>query len=78
MPMSTKSHSKEWLNSRQAEAYIGCSKPTLQRYRSEGLLPYSKVRGKVYIKLQDLNALLERNMINPPGEHDPGGEPDED
>lgn len=48
--------------------YLGCSKPTLQRYRSEGLLPFSKVRGKVYHRLQDIRDLLERNMVNAPGE----------
>lgn len=54
---------KTWLTNREAQEYLGLSRPTLQRYRSMGILPYSKIEGSIYYKRSDLEALLESRRI---------------
>lgn len=59
---------KEWLTQKECLRYTGVSVPTLARWRSDGLLSYSKIGGLVFYRLADVKALLERNMVNAPGE----------
>ena len=54
---------KSWLTNKEAQDYLGLSKPTLARYRASGALPYSKVGSSVYYRLVDVEALLERNLV---------------
>jgi DNA-binding transcriptional MerR regulator len=56
------SYDKRWLTNREAMTYLGVSKSTLQRYRSDGLLPYSKIGLKLYYKVSDIEALLKQNQ----------------
>jgi excisionase family DNA binding protein len=56
---------KDWLTNKEAMAYLGLSRPTLQRYRAEGRLPFSKVGGNVYYRRADLDALLESGSSTP-------------
>ena len=53
---------KKWLTNPEGMEFLGLSRPTLQRYRASGKLPYSKVGGNIYYKLADLEALLEAHM----------------
>ena len=39
---STSDGPKEWLTNKEAMGFLGLSKTTLQRYRTEGRLPFSK------------------------------------
>lgn len=55
---------KEWLSNREAMAFLDASKPTLQRYRSNGTLPYSKIGGKVYYKRADLLRVLREHRVS--------------
>lgn len=50
---------KDWLSNKEAQEYLGLSRPTLQRYRSSGKLPFSKVGNKIYYRRSDIEALLE-------------------
>lgn len=52
----------EWVSNREAMALLHLSKTTLQRYRSEGVIPYSKVLGSIYYRRSDLGDLLEKNL----------------
>ena len=54
---------KEWLSNKEAQAFLGLSKTSLQRYRTSGRLPYSKVGGNIYYKYSDLVAVLEANLV---------------
>ena len=54
---------KEWLTNREARDFLGLSKTTLQRYRSEGRLPFSKIGGNIYYRYADLVAVLEDNLV---------------
>ena len=49
---------KTFLTNAEAQAYLGVSKPTLQRYRSSGRLRFSKIGGCVWYRREDLDALL--------------------
>lgn len=50
---------KEFMTNREAMAYLGKSRPTLARYRADGTLPFSKVKGSVYYRRADVLALIE-------------------
>ena len=54
---------KEWLTNREAMDFLGLSKTSLQRYRSSGRLPFSKIGGNIYYKYSDLVAVLEANLV---------------
>ena len=51
-----------WVSNQQALEILGLSKPTLQRYRASGLLPFSKLGGNVYYRRSDIDAVLEENL----------------
>lgn len=53
--------SEEWIDSQQAMAVLKIKKRALQNLRDDGLLPFSLVRGKLYYKVTDVEALLKSN-----------------
>jgi hypothetical protein len=55
---------KEWLTNKEAQSFLGLSKATLQRYRDNGILPYSKVRTNIYYRYDDLVAVLEEHVVS--------------
>ncbi len=50
-----------WLDIQEACFILKVSKRTLQYYRKDGVLPYSKIDGKIYFKAADIQKHLERN-----------------
>ena len=54
---------KEWLTEVEARKFLGWSKTTMQRRRSDGTLPFSKVHGSLFYRLDDILALLEANLV---------------
>ena len=55
---------KEWLTNKEAMDFLGLSKTTLQRYRTSGKLPYSKIGGNIYYRYEDLVAILEEHIVD--------------
>ena len=55
--------SGEWVNSRRAMTVLKISKRTMQDFRDNGVLPYSKVKGKFFYKAEDLVKLMESNYF---------------
>ena len=53
---------KPWMTNREAQAFYGLSKSTLQRFRNSGKLPFSKIGGRVYYRRSDMVKLLEENL----------------
>lgn len=51
----------EWMNNVEVSHALGVSTRTLNRLRSCGALPYSRVHGKIYFKRSDVEQLLENN-----------------
>lgn len=40
------------------------SKKTLQVYRDKGILPYSRIKHKIFFKTEDVHKLLESNYYH--------------
>jgi excisionase family DNA binding protein len=53
--------SDQWLTIDQACKTLSISRRTLQSYRDQGILPFSQYAGKIYFKISDIEAHLERN-----------------
>jgi hypothetical protein len=50
-----------WIDGQDVMQALHISKRTLQSLRDNGVLPYSRIKGKFYYKVADLEALLEKN-----------------
>ena len=54
---------KRWLSNPEACDFLGVTLRTMQNYRDDGLISFSKVGSKIYYKLSDLEAHLEANFF---------------
>ncbi len=52
-----------YFNNTQLARYLGTSKRSLQRYRDEGLITYSKVGSKIFYKFSDVVIFLESHRV---------------
>jgi len=50
-----------WLDNQDIMQILHISPRTLQTFRSNGTLPFTRIKGKFYYKVSDLEALLEKN-----------------
>lgn len=50
---------KKWMDNQEVCQTLGITKRTLQTYREKGLLPFSRIRHKVFYKPEDVQKLLE-------------------
>jgi hypothetical protein len=50
-----------WIDGQDVMQTLHVSKRTLQSLRDEGTLPFSRINGKFYYKLSDIEQLLESN-----------------
>ena len=57
----TEAFKQSWLDGQDVMLALKVSKRTLQTMRDTGILPYSRINGKFYYKVQDLEKLLESN-----------------
>jgi hypothetical protein len=53
----------KWVDSRIAMQYLHICKKTLKKLRDRGSLPYSRINGKFYYKLSDIEKLLQKNYL---------------
>lgn len=52
---------KMWMDAQDVKEMLHVSDRTLQRLRSTGELPCSRLNGKIYYKRSDIMGLLEKN-----------------
>ena len=52
---------QSWIDGQDVMLALKVSKRTLQTMRDTGILPYSRINGKFYYKVEDLEKLLESN-----------------
>lgn len=52
---------KEWLTEKEARAYLGWSKTTMQRRRDDGTLPFSKIGSSLFYRREDLLRILDEH-----------------
>ncbi|ARV14868.1 helix-turn-helix domain-containing protein [Polaribacter sp. SA4-12] len=55
---------KKWLKSSEVRELLSISPGTLQNFRINGTLPYSKVGGVIYYDYEDIQKVLEDNRID--------------
>ncbi|MFD1613711.1 helix-turn-helix domain-containing protein [Gelatiniphilus marinus] len=53
-----------WIDNQDVLQTLRISKRTLQTFRTNGILPYSKIKGKFYYKVADIEQLLQDNYYN--------------
>jgi hypothetical protein len=56
--------SKKWLKSTEVRKLLNISPGTLQNFRINGTLTYTKIGGIMYYDNQDIDKLLEKNKVN--------------
>jgi excisionase family DNA binding protein len=54
---------ERWLDIYETCQLLKISKRTLQSYRDNGIIPYSKFGGKIYFKASDIQKYLEDHYI---------------
>lgn len=52
---------ESWIDGQDVMQTLHISKRTLQSLRDSGVLPHSRINGKFYYKVEDIEALLENN-----------------
>ncbi|MCI2228281.1 helix-turn-helix domain-containing protein [Polaribacter sp. MSW13] len=53
-----------WLDNQEVMQTLHISKRTLQTLRTNGTIPYSKIQGKFYYKVSDIEQILQDNYYN--------------
>lgn len=56
--------SKKWLKSPEVQKLLGISASTLQNFRINGTIPFTKVGGLLYYDYNEITELLERNKVH--------------
>lgn len=54
-----------WIDNQDVMQMLHISPRTLQTFRTNGTIPYSKISGKFYYKVADIEELLQANYYNP-------------
>ena len=57
----TEKFKQSWIDGQEVMFALKISKRTLQTMRDSGILPYSRINGKFYYKVADLENLLDNN-----------------
>lgn len=60
-PSDSINSKEEWMDKQDVLQFLHISERTLQKWRSQNLLPYSRIGRKIFYKKSDLIALLEKN-----------------
>jgi hypothetical protein len=58
-----------WVDSYEVCTFLKISTRTLQRIRSEGAINFSRIRGKNFYRISELQRLLQDNVIRRSDEH---------
>ncbi len=61
---SSNTKNKAWLNKHEVCKKLMISERTLQTYRDKGIIPYSRIHGKIYYKAEDIQAYFDDHYIN--------------
>ena len=64
LDVKSTSASKQWLKSSEVRKLLGISSGTLQNYRINGSLSYTKIGGTLFYSNDDIEKLLSKNNMN--------------
>lgn len=56
---------QSWIDSEQLMSALKISKRNLQSMRESGILPYSRLSGKYFYRVNDIEEILNRNYYQP-------------
>ena len=59
----TQKFNENWVDAQDIMLSLHISRRTLQSLRDNRILPYSRINGKLYYKMSDVESLLESNYI---------------
>tara|TARA_Y100000385_G_scaffold205097_1_gene212454 strand:+ start:958 stop:1230 length:273 start_codon:yes stop_codon:yes gene_type:complete len=57
-------YKNNWVKSDVVKEVLGISMSTLQTYRNNGTIPYSKIGGVILYNIDDINNILSKNKIS--------------
>lgn len=52
----------DWVDNADLKQMLKVSTRTTQNWRDDGTIPFSKIGSKIYYRLEDVEALLKRNL----------------
>lgn len=55
----------KWLDNQDVMMMLHISLRSLQTLRSNGTLPYSRIRNKIFYRLKDIEKILNENYVSP-------------
>jgi hypothetical protein len=55
---------EEWMDNQDVCMILKISKRTLQHYRDNRIIPYSRIGSKCYYKVSDIEKILSESEIN--------------
>ena len=59
-----KNYINNWVKSDVVMEVLGVSMSTLQTYRNNGIIPYSKIGGVILYNIDEINNILSENKIS--------------
>ena len=68
----------DWIDAQDVYRRMHISQRTLQTWRIEGLLPFSRIKGKMYYRKSDILSLLKKNYNGDLSRGDYVSNPDEE
>jgi len=63
-PSGSGSGSKKWLKSKEVMKLLQISPGTLQNFRINGNLPFTRIGGSIYYDADEINKILMKNRSN--------------
>lgn len=54
---------RQWIDGQDVCHMLNISKRTLQKYRDNSTIPYSKICGKIFYRARDIEDILKGNYI---------------
>ena len=58
-----------WVGSHEVCTFLKISSKTLQRLRAAGLITFSRIRGKSFYRISEIERLMQSNIIRRTNEH---------
>ena len=58
-----------WVDSHEVCSFLKISTKTLQRMRTANTISYSRIRGKIFYRISEIQRLLNENIIRRSDEH---------
>ena len=62
--LQEKNYNKKYYRNKDLKKYFGLSDNTIQKYREQGILPYSTIGTIPIYPVDEINKLIEDNRIN--------------